>query len=438
MSRFSIVSRQLGAVLRESPHGDTAALCARIQWLFDDRSAWTDELAIGLMRLRAEASHRNEPPRIADDPTWRRIWQAHRPLVRRFTLRAPPPTPPRIPCEQPRFDGLPALARWLGIRIGLLDNLANDWRQRDRRADARFHHYRYRLIAKRNGGQRLLEIPKPRLREIQRQIHLGLLARVPLHPACLGFRRRRSARDHALTHSGQAWVLRLDLRHFFNSIGSHRVHGLFLALGHAPDIASALSGICTHRAANDVIARVAGHDERLRRMLREPHLPQGSPASPSLANLCAFQLDRRLAGLAASLGLHYSRYADDLAFSGDRLADAALARLHATIGAIALDEGFALNMRKSRLMRRNTAQRVTGIVVNRHPNVPRRDFDRLKAILHNCLRNGFEAQNRNGHGDFRAHLRGRIAQVQHLNPHRGRRLLDLYTRAIERHPSPPC
>ena len=69
---------------------------------------------------------------------------------------------------------------------------------------------------------------------------------------------------------------------------------------------------------------------------------------------------------------------------------------------------------------------MTGVVVNKHTNVSRKEFDLLKAILTNCIRQGPQGQNRDQHPDFASHLRGRIAYVQQLNPNRGQRLLQLY------------
>jgi RNA-directed DNA polymerase len=76
-------------------------------------------------------------------------------------------------------------------------------------------------------------------------------------------------------------------------------------------------------------------------------------------------------------------------------------------------------------------QHLAGLVVNDHINVRRRDFDRLKAILTNCLRLGPESQNRAGHTDFRAHLEGRVGFVESINPARGKRLRAILDR-IER------
>ncbi len=150
---------------------------------------------------------------------------------------------------------------------------------------------------------------------------------------------------------------------------------------------------------------------RLGGPLATPHLPQGAPTSPALANLAAFRLDRRLSGLAASQGLRYSRYADDLTFSGARLRRGG-AGMEALVAEIAREEGFALNPDKSALRTGAARQSVCGIVVNATPNVPRAEYDRLKAILHNAARHGPAGQGLAG-PPGRApgpHRLGRLAQ----------------------------
>ena len=149
-------------------------------------------------------------------------------------------------------------------------------------------------------------------------------------------------------------------------------------------------------------------------------------SSPALANLCAYRLDIRLDALAASMGAVYSRYADDLAFSGGRELERAMDRFHARVGAIALEEGFNINMRKTRMMRQGTRQQVTGIVINRHTNIARRDIDTLKAILTNCVRHGPVSQNREAHPHFRHYLEGKVSWVAMVSPARGQRLRTLF------------
>src|SRR5579884_2457386 len=87
----------------------------------------------------------------------------------------------------------------------------------------------------------------------------------------------------------------------------------------------------------------------LGRALATPHLPQGAPTSPALANLAAFRLDRRLAGLAASAHVRYSRYADDLTFSGSGRLRRGRAGFERLVAEIADEEGFAVNLDKSSL-----------------------------------------------------------------------------------------
>jgi hypothetical protein len=97
-------------------------------------------------------------------------------------------------------------------------------------------------------------------------------------------------------------------------------------------------------------------------------------------------------------------------------------RLAIRVAAIAIEEGFSVNLRKTRVMRRGPRQHLAGVVVNRHPNVARSEFDALKAVLTNCVRYGPRSRNRDGHADFRAHLAGRVAQMGMVNKMRGKKL----------------
>lgn len=162
--------------------------------------------------------------------------------------------------------------------------------------------------------------------------------------------------------------------------------------------------------------------------LRVAHLPQGAPTSPALANLCTFTLDLRLAALAQACGARYSRYADDLVISGGTGLGARRLQIEALVGAAVREEGFALQHRKTRCATRAGAQRVCGIVVNERPNLPRAEFDRLKAVLHRCVVDGPQAQNRRGIADWRGHLIGRVSWAQQVNPDKATRLSALLSR----------
>lgn len=157
-------------------------------------------------------------------------------------------------------------------------------------------------------------------------------------------------------------------------------------------------------------------------MYAVPHLPQGAPTSPALANLCAYQIDCRLTGLARASGANYTRYADDLAFSGGEELERAVNRFSTQAAVILEEEGFRVHHRKTRVMRQGVRQRIAGLVVNEHANVPREEVDQLKAILTNCARRGPAGENRAGHPDFRAHLHGRVGFVEMIHPERGRKL----------------
>jgi hypothetical protein len=231
-------------------------------------------------------------------------------------------------------------------------------------------------------------------------------------------------------------VLGFDLEDFFASVAAARVYGIFRTAGYPEPVAHTLTGLTTNVVPVDEwagvprphgLATIAAH-HRLGRRLATPHLPQGAPTSPALANLAAFGLDRRLAGLAGAVGARYSRYADDLTFSGSSLLVEQTQRLRASVAAIVSEEGFRVNERKSRLVTRAGRQRVCGVVVNERPNVTRHEYDRLKATLHNAAVRGPAGENRAGVADFRAHLLGRIAWVESLNPGRGERLRRKFAR----------
>jgi RNA-directed DNA polymerase len=87
------------------------------------------------------------------------------------------------------------------------------------------------------------------------------------------------------------------------------------------------------------------------------------------------------------------------------------------------DESFTVNEKKTRVQRPKTRQTVTGIVVNKTPNVPRETVRRLRAILHRAKTEGLAAQNQENHPYFEGWVRGMIAYVAMVNPERGRELL---------------
>ena len=319
----------------------------------------------------------------------------------------------------PRYFGTGDLAESLDLTIPEIEWFA-DAQSRLVRASEPLRHYRTTPIPKRV-GTRLLEIPKPRLREMQRKILRRILDRVPPHTAAHGFVKGRSPRTFGIPHAGHDVVVAVDLDNFFPTIGIDRVVAIFDALGYPRTVAWNLAYLCT---TTTPAAELTGLPNLQASLLRTRHLPQGAPTSPALANLAARMLDIRLTGLARSMNLRYTRYADDLAFSGSGDPDLLLW----AVRRIVRDEGFALNRSKTRVRRAHTRQELAGLVVNDWPAVPRREYDELRAILHNSITTGPDAQNRTGLADFRAHLYGRIAHVGSTNASRRRTLLALAER----------
>ncbi len=324
------------------------------------------------------------------------------------------------------------LADWLGVTIDELDWFADLRTLEFKSSLGRLRHYHYRLLTKRFGQVRLIEAPKPRLKEIQRRILKAILEQIPPHGAAHGFCAGRSIQTFAAPHVGRTVVLKIDMQDFFPSISAARIQGVLRAAGYPECVANLLAGLCTNATPLDVWqgdqakSRLLVQEARWRYSQR--HLPQGAPTSPALANLCAYRLDCRLFGLARSVGAVYTRYADDLAFSGDDHFLRAARRFHAHVCAAVMEEGFSVHHRKTRIMQQGVRQRLAGVVVNERLNVPREDFDRLKATLTNCIRTGPQSQNRGGLDEFRHHLNGRVSFVESLNPAKGHRLRRLYDR----------
>lgn len=325
--------------------------------------------------------------------------------------------------ELPQFSTPVELAEWLDISLGKLAWLTHRFTQFDRPDEVQDSHYTYHWKAKRSGF-RLLESPRPFLKMAQQQILQEILNQIPLHPAAHGFVRGRSSVTNAAPHTGKRVVVKFDLENFYTSVKFSRVVSIFRNLGYCREAALYLARLTT----SVIPMNLPFPDGSLRPLIPylSRHLPQGASTSPALANLSAYSLDVRLSGLARAFDADYTRYADDLTFSGSEQFLRSLRVFLPLVNQIIRSERFQVNQMKRRVLRDNQQQKVTGVVVNEHPNVPRKEFDLLKAILTNCIRLGPGTQNRESHPDFASHLRGRVAYVQQLNPKRGQRLLHLY------------
>ena len=326
--------------------------------------------------------------------------------------------------DVPAIESVGALADWLWVEVSQLEWFA-DLKGLGRCAP--LDHYHYRILPKRSGNIRLIEAPKRRLKRLQRQILEWILNRIPTHPAAHGFVKARSISTFVTPHVQQSVVLRMDLQDFFPSFAGVRIQTFFRTLGYPECVADLLGGLCTN-AVPCALWDGSGIDFETKSLYSRPHLPQGAPTSPALANLCAYRLDCRLSGLAKSVGGVYTRYADDLAISGGDDLARRVERFATHIAAILAEEGFNVHHRKTRIMRQGVRQHLAGLVANQRVNVIRSDFDHLKAILTNCVCRGPESQNRQAHPSFRAHLEGRISFVAMIHPERGKRLQAIFDR----------
>lgn len=279
-------------------------------------------------------------------------------------------------------------------------------------------HYVKFSVPKRSGGMRILAAPHRTLKTAQRWILTNILARFPVHDSAHGFVPSRGIVTNARPHVGRDLVVNLDLENFFPAITFPRVRAVFERHGYSGSVATVLALLSTEcpRAA----VTYAGTPYEAATGPRG--LPQGAPTSPALSNQAAGRLDRRLAGVANKLGLSYTRYADDLTFSGGAELANRIGWLLAKVRHIAAEEGFAVNEKKTRVLRRSCAQTVTGIVVNDKPSVCRAELRRLRAILHRAKTEGLDAQNRDGRPHFRVWLAGKIAFVSMVRPDLGAKL----------------
>jgi len=278
----------------------------------------------------------------------------------------------------------------------------------------RVEHYVTFAIPKRTGGERLIMAPKTRLKALQRRLNAVLIDKLPTSEYAHGFRTGRSVRSNAAPHVGKRVVLRLDIKDFFPSIHVGRVRGLLIALGYGYPVATTLAVLMTEAPRQPVMVG----DIRIYAPVGPRACPQGAPTSPGLSNALLVKMDRRLAGLARRYGFAYTRYADDLTFSGDDFAAAHALRLLAA--RVVEEEGFVINPEKTRLMHSGGCQTVTGVVVNDVLGLSRQVRRRLRAAIHQ-----FGKMHAAGNADpaLLRRLDGKVAYVSMLNAEQAQRLV---------------
>ena len=327
----------------------------------------------------------------------------------------------QITCNQERLQsyGLPVLANAeqiaaaMGISVGELRFLAFA-----RKTSTICHYIRFK-IPKKTGGERLISAPLPRLKKAQHWILVNILEKLELHEAAHGFRRDRSIVSNAKPHVGRDVIINFDLKDFFPSISYRRVKGLFQSFGYSEASATIFGLLCTEADTEEV--ELDGKTYYV--AMTDRHLPQGSPASPAITNLMCRRLDRRLTQMAEQLGFVYTRYADDLTFSAssnDNLKH--ICNILRRTESIVAHEGFAINQQKTRILRKNRQQEVTGIVVNSHLNICNKTLKRFRAILYQIEKDGLAGKHWGNTADVLAAIHGFANFVTMVNPEKGNKL----------------
>lgn len=220
--------------------------------------------------------------------------------------------------------------------------------------------YTRRNIPKRRGGMRTLDVPDAATRDLQRHILHRLLKRLRAHPAARGFEKGHSIVTNALPHAGQAVIVKLDIKDFFNSTTAARIDLYFRRVGWDAKAAALLTRLVTQNGG----------------------LPQGAPTSPRLSNLVNYGLDESLGRFAKHRKITYTRYADDMTFSCPKDYPTRVRGIVRRVRYALKRVGYELNGAKTQTLRQHQRQRVTGLVVNDQPNLPRDVRRRLRAVAH--------------------------------------------------------
>jgi RNA-directed DNA polymerase len=292
------------------------------------------------------------------------------------------------------------LAALLGVRSSILTYVIYK--------SSRSARYTSFTIPKKNGGSRTILAPSEQLKFLQSRLSNLLqdcIAEINKSKQAdgkfkstlsHGFVRDRSIITNAMMHLNKKNVLNIDLINFFDSFNFGRVRGFFIAN----------NNFNLHHDIATVIAQIACHDNKL---------PQGSPCSPVITNLITHSLDIRLATLAKKNSCVYSRYADDITISsrevdfpskimrqedGEYIAGK---KLRGEIGRA----GFEINNQKSRIQYHNSRQDVTGLVVNKKPNVKREYWRTVKSQCHSLFATGAFTTEVNG-----TFLEGNVNQLE--------------------------
>ena len=220
-------------------------------------------------------------------------------------------------------------------------------------------YYRTYELLKKSGKKRTISQPSKKLKGLQSWVLVNILNKVQVSSSCKGFRKGSSTYDNALPHNGANSVLTMDLKDFFPTVNSRQVFNIFKTIGYNNLVSTIFTNICCYKNS----------------------LPQGGSCSPMLANLSAWTLDLRIQGYVGKRGINYTRYADDLSFSG--LNPSKVVKIIPMIKTIIVDEDFIVNNSKTRIASSARAKIVTGLVINdENIGIGKQKYKDLRAKIH--------------------------------------------------------
>lgn len=286
------------------------------------------------------------------------------------------------------------LSEKLGIEVQKLYQFSNNQEK----------HYTSHTIKKANGKERKLNVPNEYLKYIQRQILEKILYTIPVSQYATAYYKGKSLSDNAKVHIGKQKILKLDISRFFDSIDYEMVHAVFRRLDISNPAVTLLSNICT---LNSV-------------------LPQGSPTSPHIANLVMNHFDERVGAWCTNRGISYTRYCDDMTFSGEF-------DEHAVIGYVnnmLTKQGLELNCNKSRCVQNSQQQVVTGVVVNEKAQISSEKRRKIIQEVYYCTKFGVADCIQHMGISISADkyidsLRGRISFALQINPN-DKKMIDCF------------
>jgi RNA-directed DNA polymerase len=225
--------------------------------------------------------------------------------------------------------------------------------------------YTETIINKTGGGTRTIHAVHGRMRMLQKKLYQYLAPKYKPSKFAIGFVEGKSIVENARIHRKNKIVLKFDIKDFFPSITFPRVRGMFMThpFNFSKEKATALAQICCLEDSGPI--------------------PQGAVTSPYISNMICRKLDSRLAGLAKKSRLTYSRYADDMVFSSND-SNLNVQLVSKYIAQIIEDEGFTVNIKKTKALRKNQPQSITGILVNDGLNVRRTYIRNIRAALYKC------------------------------------------------------